>query len=152
MNDFGFTILLTAATENPIIGADDTTNQQTTAGTAAPGATADPNAAASPGSSLFSPFMILIYVVIIGAMYFITIRPQRKRDKQMKEMQSSIKVGDSVLTSSGLFGRIVGMGEDCFIIEFGTNKGIHIPIRKADVLGVKEPKMTAAAADGGKDS
>ena len=67
----------------------------------------------------------------------------------MNEMQASIKVGDSILTSAGLYGKIVGVGEDCFIVEFGTNKGIHIPVRKSDVLGVKDPVLTPVVKDTG---
>ncbi|MCL2351433.1 MAG: preprotein translocase subunit YajC [Firmicutes bacterium] len=147
----GFTVLLDGGDVSPIINGGEAApaaNANTGAAAADPNASAAP---AAPTSSLFSPVMIVFWVLILGAMYFITIRPQRKRDKQMKELQASMKVGDSVLTSAGLFGKIVGVGEDCFIVEFGTNKGIHIPVRKSDVLGVKEPVLTPVARDSGKD-
>ena len=86
--------------------------------------------------------MILIYAAIFVGAYFLLMRPQRKREKKMKEMQSALKVGDNVVTSGGFFGRIADVGEDCFIVEFGTNRGIRIPIQKSDVLGVRSPKTT----------
>lgn len=87
--------------------------------------------------------MLLIYAAIFAAFYFLAIRPQRKRDKKMKEMQAELKVGDNIVTTGGLFGRIADVGHDCFVVEFGTNRGVRIPIRKTDVLGIQTPQMTA---------
>jgi preprotein translocase subunit YajC len=84
----------------------------------------------------------VVYAVILVGMYFLLMRPQRKREKQMKEMQAGIRVGDNVVTNGGLYGRVADLGEDSFIVEFGTNRSIKIPVRKTDVLGVKEPKLT----------
>jgi preprotein translocase subunit YajC len=60
----------------------------------------------------------------------------------MKEMQATIGKDDNVITNSGLFGRVVDVGEDCFIVEFGTNRGIRIPVLKSEVAGIRDPKMT----------
>ena len=86
--------------------------------------------------------MPVIWVAIMVGFYFLAIRPQRKQAKQMKEMQTSLKVGDNVVTNGGMYGRIADVGEDCFVVEFGTNRGVRIPIRKSDILGVKEPQLT----------
>jgi preprotein translocase subunit YajC len=51
-------------------------------------------------------------------------------------------VGDNVITNGGLYGRVSDVGDDAFIVEFGTNRSIKIPVRKSDVLGIKEPKLT----------
>ena len=90
--------------------------------------------------------MIAVWVAIIGVFYFFTIRPQSKRDKKLKEMQSSIKSGDNVLTTSGFYGKVADVGEDCFVIEFGTNRGIRIPVRKSDIVGIQTPKMSSSHA------
>ena len=60
----------------------------------------------------------------------------------MAEMQSALKVGDNVVTSSGFFGKIVEIGQDAIVLEFGSNRGVRIPIRKTDIVGIKEPIMT----------
>ena len=86
--------------------------------------------------------MPVIWVAIMVGFYFLAIRPQRKQAKQMKEMQSGLKVGDNVVTNGGMYGRIADVGEDCFVVEFGTNRGVRIPVRKSDILGVKEPQLT----------
>ncbi|MCL1997949.1 MAG: preprotein translocase subunit YajC [Turicibacter sp.] len=91
--------------------------------------------------------MVAVWGLVLGGFYFLTIRPQRKRDKQMREMQAAIKVGDNVITSGGLYGKVADLGEDCFVVEFGTNRGTRIPIRKTDVLGIKTPQLTPLPAD-----
>ena len=102
-----------------------------------------PPAAAQPQETGFNMWwMYGIWIVVIVGFYFLTIRPQRQRDKKMKEMQSNISVGDNVLTNGGMYGRVADVGHDCFIVEFGTNRGIRIPIRKSDVLGIGTPNMS----------
>jgi len=91
--------------------------------------------------------MMLIYAAVIGAMYFLLIRPQRRREKTMREMQASLQVGNEVVTSSGFFGTIVSIGEDCFIIEFGTGKGVRIPVRKTDVIDRRSPNISVSSKD-----
>ena len=129
---------------SPVLGADPGAAAQ-----AAPiaGEVAGQVAAAPPPQDLggFNMWwMYGVWILVIVGFYFLTIRPQRKRDKAMKEMQSALKVGDNVLTSGGMYGRIADVGEDCFVIEFGTNRGVRIPIRKADVLRIASPQMTPA--------
>ncbi len=94
---------------------------------------------AVPSAAGFSPLIIVAYVAIFGALYFFTIRPQRKREKEMKTLQASLKPGDNIITSSGFYGRIVDVYDDNFVVEFGTNKGVRIPIRKSEIIGIKEP-------------
>ena len=64
--------------------------------------------------------MLLPFVVLILVMYFMMIRPQRKRDKKMEEMRSNLEVGDEVTTSGGIIGRVVSIQEDTIVIETGT--------------------------------
>lgn len=90
--------------------------------------------------------MILIYVALFGALYFFTLRPQRKREKEMKNLQSSIRAGDNVVTSSGFYGKVMDVGENCFIVEFGTNRGIRIPVNKNDIVAIKTPVLHSNAA------
>jgi len=83
--------------------------------------------------------------IMLVAFWFFMIRPQRKREKQMEEMQGSMKVGENVLTSAGFYGKIVSVGHDSFIVEFGGEgggRGVRVPVRKADVVAIKTPVMT----------
>ena len=67
-----------------------------------------------PGGILL---MVLYMVVIFGAMYFILIRPQRKKQKEEKKMRENLQVGDEVVTIGGIYGRVISLKEDTFVIE-----------------------------------
>lgn len=95
----------------------------------------------------FNMMIILVYIAVIGAVWFFTIRPQRKRDKELVKMQESLKTGDEVITSSGFYGKIVDVDTDFFIIEFGVNKPVKIPVRKRDVIGQKTADVSMSKSD-----
>ncbi|MBR1737126.1 MAG: preprotein translocase subunit YajC [Firmicutes bacterium] len=84
---------------------------------------------------------ILYFVGMIALMYFIMYRPQKKKEKEMQEMQSAIKTGDWVMTSSGFYGKVADICDQVFIIEFGMNKGVRVPVAKSEVIGNKEPNI-----------
>ena len=65
----------------------------------------------------FLPF-ILMFVVI----YFFMIRPQQKRAKQEKEFESALKVGDKIITKSGLHGKVAEVAETTVVIETMAGK------------------------------
>ena len=87
--------------------------------------------------------MLLIWGAVFVGMYFLMFRPQRKREKAMRELQSSIKTGDNIVTSGGVFGKVADVGTDCFVIEMGiSGRTVKVPILKNDVLAVREPVLT----------
>ena len=112
------------------------------AGQAAAAETAAPAPAAAGGifGGANAMTMIMMYVAIIAVAWFLLIRPQRKQQKQMREMQAALKIGDNIITSSGTYGTIVEVGEETFVVEFGSPKSIRIPIAKGHVIAVKDPK------------
>lgn len=67
--------------------------------------------------SQFLPF-ILMFVVI----YFFMILPQQKKIKKEKEFESSLKVGDKIITKSGLHGKISELAETTVVIETMSGK------------------------------
>ena len=81
--------------------------------------------------------IILIYVVIIAAFYFIAIRPQRKKEREHRELVNAVSIGDSVLTSSGFYGVVIDIPNDeVVIVEFGSNKNCRIPMQKGAIVEV----------------
>ena len=62
--------------------------------------------------------LVLMFVVI----YFFMIRPQQKRQKQEKEFESGLKVGDRIITKSGIHGKIAELAEDSVVIETMAGK------------------------------
>ena len=65
----------------------------------------------------FLPF-ILMFVVI----YFFMIRPQQKRAKEEKQFEASLKVGDRIITKSGLHGKVSELAETTVVIETMSGK------------------------------
>lgn len=101
--------------------------------TADAGATAGATAGAGLG-------MIIWLVVLMGFMYFITIRPQQKEQKRKDAMLAELATGDTVLTSSGFYGTIIDITDDTVIVEFGSNKNCRIPMQKAAIAAVEKPE------------
>ena len=101
-------------------------------------------AAASSGTSggLGMSWIFIYIIVIFAAMYFMSIRPQKKRQKEMEERRSKIKPGDSVLCNTGMYGRVVDVTAECYIVEFGMNKGVRVPVLKSEIAYVKEPNLS----------
>ena len=65
---------------------------------------------------------LIMMVAMFAILYFVAIRPQKKRDKELKEMQQSLQVGDEVVTGGGIVGIVVSVGEDTVVIETGGAK------------------------------
>ena len=84
---------------------------------------------------------IVYFVFLIGLMYFIAIRPQKKEKKKMQELLASVAIGDSVLTASGMYGVVIDMTDDTVIVEFGSNKNCRIPMRKDAIVQVEKPEL-----------
>ncbi len=67
--------------------------------------------------------MIWIYLIgMVVVMYFLTIRPQKKKQKEEQAMRDNIQVGDEVTTIGGIIGRVVTVKEDSLIIETGADR------------------------------
>ena len=62
--------------------------------------------------------LLLVFVV----MYFMMIRPQRKREKEIEKMRAELEVGDEVITSGGVVGLVVSLREDSVTIETGSDR------------------------------
>jgi len=105
--------------------------------------TLPPTASGGGDGGIMNWMLLLLWGGVIVVLYIVMTRSQRKREKQAREMQSILKSGDYVVISSGMFGKIVDVGEDCFIVEFGTNRSIQIPVNKADVVDVRAPKFSS---------
>ncbi|MBQ9846051.1 MAG: preprotein translocase subunit YajC [Oscillospiraceae bacterium] len=65
---------------------------------------------------------ILPFALVLVLMYFMIIRPQKKKDKKMEEMRSSIEIGDTVTTIGGIVGLVVAIKEDTIVLETGTDR------------------------------
>jgi preprotein translocase subunit YajC len=84
-----------------------------------------------PESNPLMTFLPLILIFV--AMYFLLIRPQQKREKEIRKRQSELKNGDQVVTSSGIFGKVVGIDNDRVTLQVG--EGTRIVFQRQAVVG-----------------
>jgi preprotein translocase subunit YajC len=70
----------------------------------------------SGGGGSFAPTLMMM-VLLFGAMYFLFIRPNKRRRQQIEQMQSSIGPGDEVLTVGGLYGIVQEIDDDRVVLE-----------------------------------
>ena len=84
--------------------------------------------------------MILMMVVMVAVFYFMLIRPQRKKDKAVKDMLKALKVGDRICTIGGLYGTISGLKEDTVTITLGAQQNTVVIARWA-VRSVENVKL-----------
>ncbi|NLL77480.1 MAG: preprotein translocase subunit YajC [Clostridiales bacterium] len=84
--------------------------------------------------------MIIYVVLLLACIYFFMIRPQKKEQKKMSAMLSSLEIGDSVLTSGGFYGIVIDITDDTVIVEFGNNKNCRIPMQKSAISAVEKPE------------
>ncbi|MBF2754386.1 MAG: preprotein translocase subunit YajC [Gammaproteobacteria bacterium AqS3] len=75
---------------------------------------------AGGGFNFFDPILLML-LGIFALMYFLTIRPQQKRAKAHRELISSIKEGDEVVTSGGIVGRITQVDENVVTLTSGES-------------------------------
>jgi preprotein translocase subunit YajC len=74
-----------------------------------------------------NPLVSFFPIVLIGvAMYFLMIRPQRRKMKAQASLQSSIEIGDEVMTTSGVYGFVAGFEGEIAWLEIDDNVQIRI--------------------------
>lgn len=89
-------------------------------GTAAAGAAAGTGAAGAVNPVMGTIVSLLPMVAIIAVMYFLMIRPQRKKEKETRDKVNAMKVGDKVTTIGGVIGKVHKIKDDFVVIETGN--------------------------------
>ncbi len=105
--------------------------------------------AADDGSSSGSSILSFLFLpLILLGMYFLMIRPQRKRMRDQQALQQSIEVGQDVVTNSGIFGTITGEdGPNRFWLEIDDENDVQIRIARAAIQNVVTPDDDPGADD-----
>lgn len=102
------------------------------------------HAQAAPGAAGPSAMpQILMMVGIFALFYFMLIRPQAKRAKEHKAMVAALGVGDEVVTSGGILGKVTETGEQFLTIEIAD--GVQVKVQRHTVAAVL-PKGTLKSA------
>ena len=82
---------------------------------------------------------VVLWIVVFGVFYFLLVRPQKKKDKELKEMRDSINVGDKVVTIGGLCATVAKVEEERVVLEVGPNR-TKMPFEKWAIGTVTEKK------------
>jgi preprotein translocase subunit YajC len=77
--------------------------------------------------------LLFFFVLMFGAMYFFTIRPQRKRQKEQEALLLAIKKGSKVVTSGGIYGAVESIEDTTVVLK--TESGALIKVAKISVVG-----------------
>ena len=80
------------------------------------------NSSSSEGGTQSMLPMLLIMGGLFVLMYFTSIRPQKKRQKEEQQLRENLQIGDEITTIGGIMGRIVTIKEDSIIIETGADR------------------------------
>ncbi len=75
-----------------------------------------------------------VMLALFALMYFVLIRPQRKQQQQLQQLQASISRGDEVILSNGLFGTIVGLNDKVASIEISD--GVEVKVIRSQILSL----------------
>lgn len=91
--------------------------------------------AGGEGGGGFSTFIPLILMFVI--FYFLLIRPQQKKTKEHRQMISSLKKGDRIVTSGGLHGRITGLSDTTLTVEIADK--VRVKVSRGNVGALNQP-------------
>lgn len=94
--------------------------------------------ASNGGGDFTGIFMIVAMVAIF---YFFMIRPQSKKQKQIKEARSKLEKGSKIVTAGGIYGRITKVNETTFMVEIAP--GVELKIEKNSVYPFVEDNGSA---------
>jgi preprotein translocase subunit YajC len=99
--------------------------------------------AAAPGAGGVSSYSgILMMVLIFVVFYFFMIRPQSKRQKEIKKQRDAMQPGDKVVTSGGIYGKVKEIKETTVVVEIAEN--VRITVDKNSVFATAEDIQSPA--------
>ena len=86
----------------------------------------------------------LVIIIAFGFLYFVLIRPQKKRQLASQRMLNELHVGDEVITAGGIYGEIVGVGDDDVTVRIAPELDVRVARR---AIASVVPAATAEAAE-----
>ena len=98
-------------------------------------------AAAGPASGIAS-FIPLILIFVI--FYFLLIRPQQKKARELQNFINNLKKGDRVITNGGLYGKITGLTDSVVTLEIAD--GVRVKVSRGSIMGSAIEAENQAAA------
>ncbi|MFM6965711.1 MAG: preprotein translocase subunit YajC [Sphingomonadales bacterium] len=83
---------------------------------------------------------LVMIVLMIGVFYFFMIRPQMKKQKELKKFREGLKAGDKIVTIGGIHGKILEISENTVLIQ---SEGTKLRVEKAAVSSAMEDTLQA---------
>jgi preprotein translocase subunit YajC len=92
--------------------------------------------------------MLIMMIIMFAILYFLMIRPQQKRQKEMQKMLDALQVNDKVVTTSGIYGRIVSIKPDknIVVIEIDDTNKVRVDFQRSAVAAVLTPEKIETPA------
>lgn len=94
-------------------------------------------APARPPAQFFLDILPIVFLFVV--FYFVMVRPQTKRNKEHKKMMEALAKGDEIVTTGGMLGRVLEVGENFVLIDVG--KAVEVKVQKAQIANTV-PKGT----------
>lgn len=82
--------------------------------------------------------MLLPIILIFVIMYFLMIRPQQKKHREHQQMIQSLRKGDKVITSGGLFGTVLNIKEKENVVVVKIAENVKVEIQRSSIAGLIE--------------
>ncbi len=95
---------------------------------------------------------ILMIIAMIAIFYFFMIRPQSKRQKEIKKFRDSLKNGDKVVTAGGIYGKIKDIKPDNNVVVLEISDNVKIRIDKSSIYQTVQEVNEAQANSGNTPS
>jgi len=95
---------------------------------------------------------VIVLVALFGLMWFLLIRPQRRRAVEQLKMQDDLRTGDEILTAGGIHGTVKAIEEDIVHVEIAPGTLVRVDRRAVAAAGAVEesPDEEAKPEDGSK--
>jgi len=101
-----------------------------------------PAAAGTDGASTVNPLMQFVpFVFMFLILWFLIIRPQRKRQKELEHMLNELKINDKVITTGGIYGKVANIKKEknTVTLKIDDNTNTKIEIQRSAIAGVIAP-------------
>jgi preprotein translocase subunit YajC len=101
---------------------------------------------ASPGQGAAGLIQFLPFAVILGIFYFLILLPMKRKQKKVQEFQDALKVGDKIVTTSGIYGQITKVNERSVQVQIADK--VRIELARAAVAGYQgqDPVVTESGS------
>jgi preprotein translocase subunit YajC len=96
-----------------------------------------------------STSLILYFALLALAFYVLVIRPQQQRQKQQRELMSALKVGDRVMTASGIFGTVASLEADTVMLRIA--EGVEVEVARGAISQIVESFTTSSTEESEED-